>query len=415
MRRVRGRAPKSQPATQVPLAIDDGTVTLAMIQELIPLGLRAVGEALQQEVRALAGPRYAHGDRAPALVRWGQQRGSIYLADQKVPVAVPRVRDRQAGREVRLPTYAALQVPRAQDLGLFRRVLSGISCRDYAAAAEAVPLAFGLAKTSVSRRFIRASARDLAHLQERPLGDRRWLALVLDGKTFAEDTLLVALGVTTAGEKRLLGVVQTATENKGVCARFLRELVARGIPADQPLLVILDGAKGLRAAVAEVFGERVQVQRCQWHKRENVVRYLPKEEQPRWRRRLQDAYGQATYRDAKDALLRVHRELRLRNASAAASLQEGLEETLTLHRLGVFPEVGTSFKTTNLLESVMAQVEAKTARVDRWRTSDQKLRWCASALLAIESRFRRIKGWRHLGVLIRALGRSGNEAQRDAA
>ena len=387
MRRVRGRAPKSQPATQVPLAIDDGTVTLAMIQELIPLGLRAVGEALQQEVQALAGPRYAREDGVPALVRWGQQRGSIYLADQKVPMAVPRVRDRQAGREVRLPSYAALQVPRAQDLGLFRRVLSGISCRDYAAAAEAVPAAFGLAKTSVSRRFIRASARDLARLQERSLADQRWLALVLDGKTFAEDTLLVALGVTPTGEKRILGMVQTATENKAVCAAFLRELVGRGFPADQPILVVLDGAKGLRAAVADVFGDRVQVQRCQWHKRENVVRYLPKEEQPRWRRRLQDAYGQATYRDAKDALLRVHRELRLRNASAAASLLEGLEETLTLHRLGVFPEVGTSFKTTNLLESVMAQVEAKTARVDRWRTSDQKLRWGASALLAIESRF----------------------------
>jgi hypothetical protein len=146
-----------------------------------------------------------------------------------------------------------------------------------------------------------------------------------------------------------------------------------------------------------------------------VVRYLPPAEQPRWRRRLQDAYGQAAYRDAKDALLRVHRELRLRNVSAAASLLEGLEETLTLHRLGVFPELGTSFKTTNLLESVMARVDAKTVRVDRWRTSDQKLRWCAAALLAVEAQFRRVKGWAQLSLLERALGLKISNPSRAAA
>ena len=412
MRRVRRRPPRSQPTPQLPLAIEDGTVSLAMIQALIPLGLQAVGEALEYEVAVLAGPRYQRGS---PMVRWGRQPGSIYLADQKLPIAVPRVRDRQRGRELPLATYAALQTPRAQDVGLFRRVLSGISCREYEAAAEAVPAAFGLRKTSVSRRFIQASARQLARLQERSLADAAWLALVLDGKTFAEDTLVVALGVTSTGEKRLLGVVQTGTENKAVCAQFLRALITRGFPTSQPLLVVLDGAKGLRAAVDEVFGAQAQVQRCQWHKRENVVQYLPKAEQPVWRRRLQAAYGQATYRDAKDALLRVHKELRLRNASAAASLLEGLEETLTLHRLGVFPEVGTSFKTTNLLESVMARVEARTARVDRWRTSDQKLRWCAAALLAVEAQFRRVKGWRQLGLLARALGVKISSSLRIAA
>jgi transposase-like protein len=412
MRSVRRRRSKNQPAAQLPLAVDDGTVTVAMIQALIPLGLQAVGEALDEEVRQLAGPRY---DRGSAVVRWGRQRGSVYLADQKVGLQVPRLRDRAQGREVPLATYGALQTPRAQDTGLFRRVLSGISCREYEAAAEAVPAAFGLAKASVSRRFVRASARQLARLQERSLADATWLALVLDGKTFAEDTLVVALGVTTTGEKRVLGVVQTGSENKTVCAQFLRGLIERGVPATAPLLVVLDGAKGLRAAVGEVFGALAQVQRCQWHKRENVVQYLPKSEQPRWRRRLQDAYGQPTYRDAKEQLLRLHKELRLRNASAAASLLEGLEETLTLHRLGVYPELGISFTTTNLLESVMARVEARTARVDRWRTSDQKLRWCAAALLAVEARFRRVKGWAKLGLLVRALGRSIQASQRTAA
>ncbi len=196
--------------------------------------------------------------------------------------------------------------------------------------------------------------------------------------------------------------MQTASENKRVIASFLRELGERGFPLDRPLLVVLDGAKGLRAAVREVFGD-VPVQRCQWHKRENVVSYLAKQEQPTWRRKLQAAYAHPAYADAKRALDRLYRELRLVNESAAASLAEGLEETLTLHRLNVFPELGVSFKTTNLIESVMARLEAKTQRVTRWRTSDQKLRWCASALWAMERQFRRVKNCRHLPLLKQAL------------
>jgi transposase-like protein len=414
MPRVRQKPPKNQPRAvpKTPLALppmlplDDGTVTtpvtLAMIQALIPLGLKAVEEALVEEVTALAGPRYARDDARPAVVRWGAQRGSIYLADQKLPITVPRVRDRAAAREVPLATYAALQTPRARDVGLFRRVLGGLSCREYEAAAEAVPEAFGLARTSVSRRFIRASAHELRRLQERRLDDAEWLVLVLDGKTFAGDQLVVALGVTTTGEKRILGLVQTASENKRVIATFLRELGERGFPLARPLLVVLDGAKGLRAAVRDVFGD-VPVQRCQWHKRENVVSYLAKHDQPTWRRKLQAAYAHPTYAEAKRALDRLHRALRLVNASAAASLAEGLDETLTLHRLNVFPELGVSFKTTNLIESVMARLEAKTRRVTRWRTSDQKLRWCASALWAMERQFRRVKHHRHLRLLKQAL------------
>jgi putative transposase len=161
---------------------------------------------------------------------------------------------------------------------LFRRILGGLSCREYAAAGEAVPEAFGLTKSSASRRFVRASARELRRLQERRLGDAQWLVLVLDGKAFAGDQLLIALGVTTTGEKRILGVVQTATENKRVSAAFLHELAERGFRVPEGLvgpLVVLDGAKGLHAAVREVFGD-TPVRRCQWHKRENTVAYLPK-------------------------------------------------------------------------------------------------------------------------------------------
>lgn len=322
MPRVRPPARKSQPAPVAPppvtppvaLPLDEGTARLALIQALVPRGLQAVEHALDQEVTALAGARYAHDDAPPDVVRWGQQPGSIFLADQKLPIQVPRVRDGAAGHELPLATYQHLQSPRALDVGLFRRVLGGLSCREYDAAAEMIPAAFGLAKSSVSRRFILARAHELRRLMERRLDDREWLVLLLDGKSFAADGIVIALGVTRTGEKRILGMVQTATEHQTVWAAFLRELVERGFTTPHGLLVVLDGAKGLRAAVRDVFGDDVAVQRCQWHKRENVVRYLPKREQPRWRRKRQAASAHATDTEARRALQRRLAELRVGGA-----------------------------------------------------------------------------------------------------
>ncbi|MGH7372287.1 MAG: IS256 family transposase, partial [Candidatus Methylomirabilales bacterium] len=319
------------------------------------------------------------------------------------PLPYQRVRDLPRNQEVPLPAYQQLQVPRQADAGLFRKVLLGLSCRDYRACAEAVPAAFGLSPSTVSRRFIRASAKQLRALQERRLQGYDCVALVLDGKTFAEDSLVIALGITVTGEKILLGFVQTATENERVCAAFLRELVDRGLKTDQGLLCVLDGAQGLRKAVQTVFGAQAVVQRCQWHKRENVVAYLPKGQQAPWRRKLQAAYERPSYAEAKAALLRLRQELRLLNESAVKSLDEGFEETLTLHRLGVFEALGISLKTTNSLESILALVGRRTDKVTRWRTSDQKQRWVAAALLDSEPRLRRLKGYRALPVLRAAL------------
>ena len=241
------------------------------------------------------------------------------------------------------------------------------------------------------------------------------MTLLLDGKTFAEDEMVTAVGVTLTGEKVLLGFVQTATENRKVCAAFLRELVERGLRVDLGLLVITDGAKGLHAAVREVFGTAALVQRCQWHKRENVIAYLPDRHRATFRRKLQAAYDQPTYDKAKRALGKVRAELALLNVSAASSLDEGLEETLTLHRLGVFQELGTSLKTTNALESIHARVESRTAKVDHWRNSEQKQRWLATALLDLEPRLRRIRNYRALPLLREALRRQVQEPNKSAA
>ena len=373
-----------------------------LIQALIPLGLYHVQKTLEDEVVALAGERYARKEGRFEQVRWGKQRGSVYLRDQKVPVRVPRVRVRKGGAEVPLRSYELLQRPFHEDEGVLRRILRGLSCRDYRTCAEAVPEAFGLSSSTMSRRYLRASVRKLRQLCERKLGGYDFVVLFLDGKTFREDEIVVALGVTLKGQKVILGFVQTATENEGVIKEFLQELLERGFRAGPGLLCVLDGAKGLRKAVLAVL-PGAAIQRCQWHKRENVVRYLPKSQQPIFRQKLQRAYQQPEYHQAKEALGRVRQELQGLNESAVKSLDEGLEETLTLHRLGVFARLGESLKTTNCIESLFAQVSQWTRKVDYWRNSSQKQRWAAAALLEIEPRLRRIKGYRYLPQLRAAL------------
>ena len=373
------------------------------IRSLIPLGLMHVQLLLEEEVEALAGPRYARGDGATGT-RHGSNPGTVVLDGQRLPIRVPRVRSERG--EIPLRSYQGVHGTGEVNDALLRRVFYGISCRNYEAAARVIPGAIGLSSSSVSRAFVEASAAKLKEFQERSLKGERYVALFLDGKSFADSMLVIALGVTADGTKQFLGFVETDTENEKVLAPFLRSLLERGLDLSQGLLVVIDGGKGLRAAVRQGFSKRALVQRCMWHKRENVVSYLPKSEQANWRRRLQHAYDRPTYTEAKAALTKLHRELEDRNQSAAASLAEGLEETLTLHRLGVYALLGASFKTTNCLESTNALVEERCAKVDAWKTSHQRQRWLATALLDIEPRLRRVKGHRHLPKLEVALRRA---------
>ena len=375
-----------------------------LIRSLVPLGLMHIEELLDEEVTALAGERYARKDASVGGRRHGSNPGTVGLAGQRVPVRVPRLRH-VAGSEIPLRSYEALHSERAVNDLLLKRVLYGISCRNYEAAAEAIPGAIGLSGSTVSRTFVQASAAKLRQLQERDLSDEDVVVVVLDGKTFADATMVIALGITLSGDKRFLGFVETDTENERVLTPFLRSLVERGLDVSQGVLVILDGGKGLRAAVRKAFRNRALVHRCQWHKRENVVRYLAKREQESWRQRLQRAYNRPEYDEARAALETLHRELEDRNQSAAGSLAEGLDETLTLHRLGVYGVLGRSLKTTNCLESINALVEERCAKVDHWQNSSQRHRWLATALLDIEPRLRMVMGYRHLPKLREALKR----------
>ena len=377
---------------------------VALIQQLIPLGLMHVQETLDAEVQELAGIHHARKTDAEAGCRYGSNRGSVRLGGQRLPVRVPRVRG--AAGEIPLRSYQQLHTGGgAVDDALLRRVLYGVSCGNYERAAEIVPGAIGLSGSSVSRSFVQASAAQLKAFHERDLSEEDYVALFLDGKTFGDATMVIALGITMTGEKRLLGFVETGTENATVLSSFLRSLVGRGLDVSQGILVIIDGGKGLRSAVRKVLAKRALVQRCMWHKRENVVSYLPQRDQITWRRRLQRAMDRPTYDEARSALNDLIAELDGINQSAAASLREGFDEILTLHRLGVFAKLGRSFKTTNCLENINGQIEQRCGKVDCWKNSNQRHRWLATALLDLEPRLRTACGYRHLGALRQALQR----------
>ena len=371
-------------------------VKMAVIQELIPLGLKAVMDELQGEVRRLAGDKYS---RSGNNARWGYQDGSVYLRDQKFPIKIPRVRDVDLNQEVPLETYGRLQVPFDDDKGALRRLLHGLSTHKYNESVSLATEAFGISASNLSKKFKRGSADKLKELQERSLKDHDIVAIFIDAKRYADDGLMVALGVTIDGYKIVLGIEQIHRENARAIEQWLDLLIERGLKFEDGILFVIDGSKGIRKAIERKFSIYAMIQRCRWHKQENVVAYLDDSQKVIFRRRLQDAYSKTTYKEAKATLEALCNELEAVNISAANSLCEGLEETLTIHHLGLSPELAKSLSMTNCIESVMSQMGQYTDKVDRWHNSDQILRWTATALLDIEPRLNRIIGYRYLNIL----------------
>lgn len=376
--------------------IDDIDVRVSSIQALIPIGLAAVNENLQKAVILLAGKRYSHGKEN---TRWGSQYGSVYLGDQKVPVTVPRVRNKIRNAEVPLEFYQKMQEPYLDGEQAFKKLLNGLSTHKYRESAELVPEVFGISASNVSRRFKYVSAAKLKELQERRLDNYGFVAIFVDGKRYAEDGLVVMLGITSDGQKIVLGIEQMATENHRPIIRAFEKLIERGLRYEEGLLFIIDGSKGIEKAIHEVFPACGVIQRCLYHKIENVVSYLPKGIQTIWRAKLRAAYKHVQYEAVRLALLKLYDALYDINPSAASSLKEGLEDTLTLHRLELHAELGKSLSSTNCIESVMSQLGQYTDKVDRWRGGSHIQRWAASGLLALEPRLNKVRGFRHLSLL----------------
>jgi len=375
-------------------------------------GLKILHGILEEEVRQRVGPPH-RPDPAAGAVRWGRQPGYVVFGGQKIPLERPRVRTR-TGEEVELESYGKLQQDGRMQQAVAERVVCGLSTRKYRRAVQAVLSGYGIRKSSVSRHFVRATANQLRELCERRLEKLDLVALLIDGIEFKGQTLVVALGVEENGVKHVLGLWQGATENATVCKALLEDLAERGLHQERRYLFVLDGSKALRAAVEKVFGARAEVQRCQIHKRRNVRDHLPEGCRADYDRQMRNAYAMTSYEDAKGALEKLFRQLERINPSAARSLEEGMEETLTLHRLGVSTLLRRSLASTNIIESCLSTVRHVARNVKRWQGGDHLARWTAAGLLEAEKKFRKVKGYRELKELAAKLNPHSTPQQQVA-
>jgi transposase-like protein len=364
-------------------------------------GLELMNLVMDEEVRHLAGERHQQHEGRRAH-RWGKEDGYCVVDGQKVPIQKTRLRTKDK-REQRLGSYELFQRSGPMQHGVWDKMMRGLSTRNYGAVVKDFQDAYGIEKSAVSENFIEASREKVKQLMERPLGELRLCAVLIDGTPFKDRQMIAALGIGCDGTKTVLGIREGATENTGVVSALLSELVERGLDFSTPRLYVLDGGKALAAAVRKHAGEAAFIQRCQVHKKRNVVDHLPDEHKADVRRKMQNAYAMAEYADAKRALDQLHRELMDLNPSAARSLEEGMEETLTVHKLRVPDQLRRTLCCTNVIESAFSIVETVCRNVKRWRDGDHIERWVGSGLLVAERQFRKVIGHRQIPLLLSSM------------
>jgi transposase-like protein len=377
----------------------------------VAIGLGVMGELIDAEVTDIAGPKGRH-DNERAAYRHGAEEGNVTLGGRRIPVRRPRVRTVADAdgveREVHLESYDTFASVDLLADHMVASMLAGLSGRRYERALEPVGDAVeasssGTSQSSVSRRFITATAERLAEFRARPLDDQRWLIVFIDGFDFAGHTMIGALGVTADGTKVPLGVVEGSTENATVVRHLITGLRDRGLDASEGVLFVLDGGKALKTAVRDVFGDHAVIARCRVHKERNVMDHLPEAERPWVRRKLRAAWANPNADEAEAALKALAGQLEKVNPDAAASLREGLAETVTVTRLGVTGALLKTVMSTNPVESMIEIVRAHARNVKRWQDGDMRLRWAAAGMVAAATQFRRVKGYRQLPKLAAAL------------
>jgi transposase-like protein len=286
---------------------------------------------------------------------------------------------------------------------VWQKVMYGLTMRSYKEVVQQFSEAYGLEKSTTSEHFIEASRRKLEEVMKRSLTGLSLSVMLIDGTIFKGQNLVVAIGVDRLGNRMVLGLRQGATENAAVVSGLLGELADRGVDFNQPRLYLLDGSKAIRAAIRSFAGDAAFVQRCQVHKIRNVAEYLSQTERPAVKFKMRAAYLMPEAADARQALYRLHDELMEANPSAAASLAEGLEETLTVSELRITLRLRRTLSSTNAIESSFSTVEKICTQVKRWQGRDHRLRWVASGLLFAESKWHKVTGYRHIPVLVHAL------------
>ena len=375
----------------------------ALFELAISSGLRVLTTMLEDDRTALCGTRYQHQSERMAS-RAGTVPSEVVLGGRKVAIRRPRVR--ADGREVVLPTFRTMADADPLNRRVVEQMLVGVATRHYARSLEPLPptvTSRGISKSAVSRRFVAKTRAQLEAWQSTSLEGLDLVGLLLDGVHVGEHCLIVALGIAADGEKHALGLWEGSTENATLCQSLLANLPSRGLRTDRSLLVMLDGSKALRKAVRDTFGDAALVQRCQVHKLRNVLDHLPERQRPWVKASLQRAYRSTEVAPARRLLLDLVRRLETDHPSAAESVREGLDETLTVLGLHLSEALRRSLVTTNAAESLISRTRQVKRNVKRWRGGQMIVRWVAAGVLEAVKGFRRLKGHKAMPQLVAAL------------
>jgi putative transposase len=369
-------------------------------------GLQVMVAMMSDDVAAACGPKGKH-DANRIAIRHGSERGSVTLGGRQVPISRPRMRSVDGSGELQLPSYELFSNTEVLGRLAMEKMLAGISTRGWHAGLEPVgeqveQAATGTSKSAISRRFVRATETALGELLAKPLDQLDLVALMIDGVHFGEHLCVVALGIGIDGIKHPLAVVEGDTENTTVVTDLLVGLRERGLDTTRPILVVLDGAKALKAAVTRVF-DRPVIARCQQHKIENVKNRLPDRLKSTVEKRMRTAYHAASALAAEAQLEALAKELERTHPGAAGSLREGMSETLTVLRLGVPPTLARTLRSTNSVESMISIARTHSRNVKHWQGGQMALRWCAAGIAEAGKQFRRVNGHMHLPALRKAL------------
>jgi putative transposase len=375
----------------------------------VGVGLGVLAELMEEEVVEVVGAKSKH-DPDRVAVRHGHEAGEVTLGGRRVGVERPRVRSADGSNELLLSTYRHFADRDPLTRLVLERMLAGVSTRRYRRTQEPIGRevenrARSISKSPISRAFVQRTRKALGELMARRLDDVRLAVLMLDGIELKGRTNIVALGITSEGVKVPLGLWEGSTENATVATALLSDLVERGLDPEQGMLFVIDGSKALRKAIRDVFGERTPVQRCVRHKERNVLEHLPERDRAAVKRRLREAWAPDDHEQALDRLKALDAELERSHPGAAASLREGITETLTLTRLGITGSLKRTLVSTNPCESMIECVRHTSRNVKRWSSGEMALRWTAAGMLEAERQFRRVIGYRDLAKLALAAER----------
>ena len=370
----------------------------------VSAGQQVLGAMMEEDREELCGPRWKR-DPDRKAGRGGTTQSEVTLGGRRIPISRPRARSQQ-GEELVLPSFAFASNRDPLDRHALDAIACGVSTRKYARSLDPLPGEVeerSISKSSVSRRYVAMTTKQMTKWLTKPISDRHFPIVMIDGLILGDHTVLIALGIDVEGKKQVLGLREGDTENSRVAKALLRDLIDRGLDQDRARLFVIDGAKALRSAIRKVFGDLGVVQRCQIHKQRNVLGHLPEGMHESVKSILKEAWSLGDAKLARTRLQRLASSLEADHPGAAGSVREGLEETLTLQGLGIQGTLYRKLRSTNAIENLNSGVATYSKNVKRWQGGSMVVRWVSAAIVEAEKKFRRVQGWREIEKLVRAL------------